>query len=741
MVRNMPGPYNSIGMTFNKKAPLATRHDDRRGPRIRNQNLQSAAPNPARNHVPLPQDPTYLSALTQAHIPSKAGDLPSCLEHNTSSVQGSSPTVGSQQKNKQRSNSSYLPRGPQDIPPPYGFESDLAYETKGTSSHAHLADDHISNHQTIAPGPVLMSQSNTEPLTQNASDNARSGRGRSANVQTLANGQSDKVPPQKGADKTPKGLVRNVRGYMEHREANENSWKPAIYHEELRDVLIAEANLLGAYGKSLSNNFFEVLLTFLDHPRERGIAANDITSYLPSQKEWGPDRDLDWPKVENNVLHRFERKDYQIPAYNPDVWYDAGRIVLDMDNHPILKYKVIPATLSSEFSGRDMEAIKRLDLRISSKDFRARMPSTILTKDRNKPQQKKPLYTLSALSMRTSRFRDENGLISWTKREGSGNVRQYRLDRMSDANIAANSTQGMVLPTLFEQGELRTLNKGQHLNRAGGRALSDDTRRERAKNEQQRLAKLHAADIEAAKQAAVPNDRKRKREDNLSVTEPKLPQSKRVRHDFAPRVQELISEVTPFPDTTSQFGMYPSMPATRGYKRSREEFLTDDEVDLESQSKRLKTQPIHAQLKLVYTQPTADLIKRPKALMPRLSHRRPRGSIGGKSPETRLCSHTTQIQPKPIPCHHFEENRKNDSIDFNVVESGLEGVVAQDVQSAFEGDRNDESINFHVEDSGLEVSPAQDLHSVETRLWTTLTGWLAQHHQEATGSTPGDKAD
>lgn len=234
-----------------------------------------------------------------------------------------------------------------------------------------------------------------------------------------------------------------------------------------------------------------------DHPREHGVAANDVTSYLACQKEWGPDRDRDWPKIKDNVLHRFERQNYPIPDYTPEVWYHEGRIVLDPDNHAILRYEIIPATLSSELSGRDMEAMRRLDLRITRGDFRARMPRTVLSRGNGRTQVEKPLHTLSAIGMRTTRFRKENGMVSWTEREGSGTIRQHTLDRMPHANVDANSTQGLSLPTLFEQENSRSSNKGKFLKRAGTRALSDGTRKERAIKEEERLERLHAAHIEA----------------------------------------------------------------------------------------------------------------------------------------------------------------------------------------------------------------------------------------------------
>ena len=134
-----------------------------------------------------------------------------------------------------------------------------------------------------------------------------------------------------------------------------------------------------------------------------------------------------------------------------------------------------------------MEAMKHLDLRISRKDFRARMPRTILKKGDDNGLVKNPIYTPSAIDMRTAHFRKENGLISWTEREGTDSIRSYML---TQTNITANSTQGMSAPTWFEQEDSRTLNKGKYLARAGRRAHSNGTRRQRARKENARVHRL-----------------------------------------------------------------------------------------------------------------------------------------------------------------------------------------------------------------------------------------------------------
>ena len=49
------------------------------------------------------------------------------------------------------------------------------------------------------------------------------------------------------------------------------------------------------------------------------------------------------------------------------------KVVLDHDNHPVRDFEDIPATLSSEAEGWLLEAISRIDRRITKVDLRARM--------------------------------------------------------------------------------------------------------------------------------------------------------------------------------------------------------------------------------------------------------------------------------------------------------------------------------------------------------------------------------
>lgn len=85
------------------------------------------------------------------------------------------------------------------------------------------------------------------------------------------------------------------------------------------------------------------------------------------------------------------------------IWFYNGKVVLDHINHPILDFKNMPKTISSQVEGGLQEAITRQDFRIDVNDFRVRMPSD----PKNKGVISLP--TLSAISMRRSRF--DEGLV------------------------------------------------------------------------------------------------------------------------------------------------------------------------------------------------------------------------------------------------------------------------------------------------------------------------------------------
>lgn len=79
--------------------------------------------------------------------------------------------------------------------------------------------------------------------------------------------------------------------------------------------------------------------------------------------------------------------------------FDEGRVVLDINKNPIKDYRDIPLTLSSMVEGALMEAIWRIDTRITTIDFLARIPG-----DRVDGAVRTP----TALNNRTTGFRLED---------------------------------------------------------------------------------------------------------------------------------------------------------------------------------------------------------------------------------------------------------------------------------------------------------------------------------------------
>lgn len=233
----------------------------------------------------------------------------------------------------------------------------------------------------------------------------------------------------------------------------------------------------------------------VDNPRSRGHDQWDVTSYHVDQKTWGPSRIYDWPHMPGKLLFRLECKDYPVPEYQPEVWFDEGRVVLDGDNNPIKKWTNIPLTLASNADAWLMENIRREDTRITHKDFRARMPRRVHTKNGSS----KPLGGLSALGMRMTRFRMSAACPAWNEREGSDAMRAYVKGLLSAEGLAANSTEELSGLTLWQQAECRKPNKGLYPERAGDRALSQEERKRRNETEAARLAELNPQleDVEA----------------------------------------------------------------------------------------------------------------------------------------------------------------------------------------------------------------------------------------------------
>lgn len=188
----------------------------------------------------------------------------------------------------------------------------------------------------------------------------------------------------------------------------------------------------------------------------------------------------------DKLLFRLECNGYPVPDYKPEVWLDRGRVVLDSDNHPVKAWANIPLTLASNADPWLLGYMRRVDTRITPKDLRARMPLQVKDKKSNS----KPLGSLSPLGMQMTRFRISATCPAWNVREGSNAIEEYVKDRLSEEGLAANSTEELTGLSLWQQAECKKPNKGQYLERAGGRALSANERKRRDDIETRRLDEL-----------------------------------------------------------------------------------------------------------------------------------------------------------------------------------------------------------------------------------------------------------
>lgn len=285
-------------------------------------------------------------------------------------------------------------------------------------------------------------------------------------IRGVRESSSDSPPPDKKIKKAGKNRGRTMGTDQNLQYLDGDRWWPAVYHHHIRALLIEKASQNGSY-------------TYL---RERGLEKHDVTSFLESQKNWGPVRDQNWAEI---LYPFYKEKNYEDPIYSLKEWKFNGKVVISArDNQPILLFRDIPDTLSSALHGRDMEAMKRTDSRIRQQNIIARMPLHRTTQKGTR----KAVISRSTIGMRMTRFREQEGVPSWLKRDGSSKILKALWDRLPLENQLANSIRGAFKPpTLGKQYEMKKLNAGNSSSRARKESLTPKARVRRQKIEELRL--------------------------------------------------------------------------------------------------------------------------------------------------------------------------------------------------------------------------------------------------------------
>ncbi|MCJ1264619.1 hypothetical protein MMC22_004493 [Lobaria immixta] len=217
----------------------------------------------------------------------------------------------------------------------------------------------------------------------------------------------------------------------------------AVFHDQIREELIAIANEGGAYAQ----------------PPANGREATDTTAFHPDQRDW-QEKGVGCP----NVLRNFEKpQGFTNPEYDLGFMYYDGFLVIDYESQPLRPFRGIPLTLSSKLEGWRAEAIRRSDPRIRNMDLIARMPVKV-EPSANGMATRVPLVKINAVAGRQSRYREQAGAITWL-RPTARNVKEF-LWALLPEDCKNNS---LALPrdlTKKERWELLALNLGKNPRKA-----------------------------------------------------------------------------------------------------------------------------------------------------------------------------------------------------------------------------------------------------------------------------------
>ncbi|KAL8648868.1 MAG: hypothetical protein Q9210_004742 [Variospora velana] len=263
---------------------------------------------------------------------------------------------------------------------------------------------------------------------------------------------------------TKRGVTRGDPGKLEY--LDNGTWVPAVYHHEIRNVLLKVTDSMGKY----------------DEEPASGVDPLDRTAFKPNHKSVK----LNIREQRPEILFQWNQTE-EPPKGTPDRWYYVERLILDVDNRPLPKWPGLPLTLSGQCEGLRLEYYKRLNHHISMNDLKARMPPTTC----RKPGLKETAVKTPALANRMTRDRCRTGIKAWQARQGSRHIETRILQIMPEevqrTVLQTNSTRCFRDLTVAELEYIEAANEGhaENLAKAGTRLLDEETRRERAQRKAQ----------------------------------------------------------------------------------------------------------------------------------------------------------------------------------------------------------------------------------------------------------------
>ncbi|KAI4248660.1 MAG: hypothetical protein LQ352_005867 [Teloschistes flavicans] len=254
-------------------------------------------------------------------------------------------------------------------------------------------------------------------------------------------GQANVVSAKVKLQSTKKmGRTRWDEGNLEWLDPHTNTWRPAVYHQEIRACLIHQSSHLGDYRYSMANR------TKKD--------ALDVTSFHPLFAENGSDRQ-NWPKI----LFQYQPTVADFEHSKASIWkYYDGRVILDLNDDAMYDYPEIPATLASNADSWLLVTLMRMNNHITLQDLRGRMPGE-LQQARADPMGR------NRLSMNIGRFRKFSCCLTWNAIREQDFQRDYLEMKLPRRCHRLNSTESFRVLHAWEVAELDLKEAGKHLNR------------------------------------------------------------------------------------------------------------------------------------------------------------------------------------------------------------------------------------------------------------------------------------
>ncbi|KAL8856666.1 MAG: hypothetical protein Q9178_006733 [Gyalolechia marmorata] len=239
-------------------------------------------------------------------------------------------------------------------------------------------------------------------------------------------------------------------------------WVPAAYHHERRPALLAREASKGAY----------------THLPTQGMTPDDKTAFHPDYAHL----DMSARNGRPHLLYQWNPPAEEMPYQDPGLMYDPadGRLLLDLNNHPILNWPELPMTISGQVDGSWLEYWWRLNRNIRLEDMLARCPKRT---QKSGTSSLRELPGTSAFGNRRERDRLIIGTRSWEQKEGSKEIKtQYErvMPNRVLAEVAHNNTTTWFRDlTNKEVNAMCYTNRGQGtaLSRAGNRKLPEEKKK------------------------------------------------------------------------------------------------------------------------------------------------------------------------------------------------------------------------------------------------------------------------